>query len=57
MSTAPHVSYGKGTSVLFAFHGYGMDGQQFQVLANSVCAKYKVVGFHFPYHRGGLSDH
>lgn len=54
---APHTTYGTGQRLLFVFHGYGMDGQQFQVLKESLCVDYQIVGFHLPYHKGGPEDH
>lgn len=57
MPIASHVTYGKGHHLLFAFHGYGMSGRQFQVLKTSIGEGYQVVGFHLPYHKGGTSDH
>ncbi len=54
---APYTIYGSGSSLLFAFHGYGMDGRQFQVLRKSLCMDYQVVGFHLPYHKSGPETH
>lgn len=54
---APHTTYGSGSILLFTFHGYGMDGRQFQVLKESLCADYLVVGFHLPYHKNGWVSH
>lgn len=50
---APYTTYGFGRRLLFAFHGYGMDGRQFQVLEASLCQDYQIVGFHLPYHKDG----
>ncbi|MDW3193474.1 MAG: hypothetical protein R8G66_13960 [Cytophagales bacterium] len=57
MRIAPYTTYGTGNSVLFTFHGYGMDGRQFQVLRESLCVDYQIVGFHLPYHQKGADDH
>lgn len=57
MSEIPYMIYGTGHRLLFAFHGYGMDGRQFQVLRDSLCSEYRVIGFHLPYHRQGPTDH
>ena len=57
MSAAPYSVYGTGTSLLFAFHGYGMDGYQFQVLEGSLCKDYHIIGFHLPYHKGGPDNY
>ena len=37
--------YGKGEKLLFAFHGYGMLGDQFKVLEKSILQQYRVIGF------------
>ena len=56
-NNAPTYStYGNGEEILIAFHGYGMDGNQFQVLS-SMCHRYKVIGFHLPYHPNGPQSH
>ena len=57
MSATPYSVYGTGTNLLFAFHGYGMDGYQFQLLEESLCKDYQVVGFHLPFHKGGPEAH
>lgn len=54
---APHTTYGSGSTLLFTFHGYGMDGRQFQVFRESLCADYQIIGFHLPYHKGGPGTH
>lgn len=52
-----YSQYGRGNQLLIAFHGYGMDGTQFRVLEDSFLKKYKVIGFHLPYHKNGPSNH
>ena len=42
--------YGVGTKPLLAFHGYGMTGKQFHVLAQSVMPNYHVYGFDHFFH-------
>ncbi|HHP7241719.1 MAG TPA: alpha/beta fold hydrolase [Cyclobacteriaceae bacterium] len=42
--------YGEGKEVLIAFHGYGMDGKQFDMLKESIACNYKVVGIDFFFH-------
>lgn len=52
-----YSTYGTGSKILLAFHGYGMDGNQFQILEKSICHSHQVIGFHLPYHNQGASDH
>lgn len=52
----PFSEYGVGGKPLLAFHGYGMDGNQFKVLENSFCLTHKIYGFHMPYHKHGPQD-
>jgi len=42
--------YGTGTKPMLAFHGYGMTGKQFHVLANSVLPNYHIYGFDHFFH-------
>ena len=49
--------YGTGQEVLLAFHGYGMDGFQFQILSQSILPHFKVIGFHLPYHKHAPASH
>ncbi len=42
--------YGEGKEVLIAFHGYGMDGKQFNKLKQSIAGNYTVVGIDFFFH-------
>lgn len=52
-----YSQYGKGEELLFAFHGYGMDGCQFRILEQSLNRRYHIIGFHLPYHNNGPSGH
>jgi len=52
-----YFEYGEGKQLLVAFHGYGMDGRQFEVLKASLCTQYRIIGFHLPFHHPGLSDY
>lgn len=42
--------YGSGSKLMFAFHGYGMTGRQFDVLENSVMKEYRIIGFDHFFH-------
>lgn len=44
--------YGTGTKPMLAFHGYGMTGRQFHVLAKSVLPDYHIYGFDHFFHGG-----
>jgi pimeloyl-ACP methyl ester carboxylesterase len=44
--------YGTGTKPMLAFHGYGMTGKQFHVLAKSVLPDYHIYGFDHFFHGG-----
>jgi pimeloyl-ACP methyl ester carboxylesterase len=49
--------YGSGKKLLFAFHGYGLDGKQFDVLEQSLLQQYRIVGFdHFFHGTSTLED-
>lgn len=48
--------YGNGKELLFAFHGYGLDGFQYKILDN-LCDNYSIIGFHLPYHQLGPKTH
>jgi pimeloyl-ACP methyl ester carboxylesterase len=48
--------YGTGTKPLLAFHGYGMTGKQFHVLANSILPQYRVYGFDHFFHGNSELD-
>jgi len=48
--------YGTGTKPLLAFHGYGMTGKQFHVLAKSVLPYYHVYGFDHFFHGDSQLD-
>lgn len=50
------VRYGNGDELLVAFHGYGMDGNQFSILS-SLYPKYQIVAFHLPFHVRNSTDH
>lgn len=50
---APYCEYGEGKRLLFAFHGYGMNGNQFRIMSDSLLPHYKIFAFHLPYHREG----
>lgn len=52
LGTIHYHEYGSGRSLLFAFHGYGMTGKQFQVLEKSVLPHYRVIGFDHFFHGG-----
>jgi pimeloyl-ACP methyl ester carboxylesterase len=54
---ATYIEYGEGKDWLLAFHGYGMDGNQFQILTKSLTARYRIIGFHLPYHKSGPTHH
>ena len=56
-SESPYSEYGSGTQLLFAFHGYGMNGDQFLTFTKSLIPTYKIIGFHLPYHRNGPENH
>lgn len=42
--------YGSGPKLMFAFHGYGMTGKQFNVLEKSLLKKYRIIGFDHFFH-------
>ena len=42
IGTIVYHEYGEGEQYLFAFHGYGMNGKQFQNLPSYLLSKYKV---------------
>lgn len=42
--------YGYGEKLLFAFHGYGLNGQQFDVFEKSLLQEYRIVGFDHFFH-------
>src|ERR1700744_3266815 len=44
--------YGEGAKPMLAFHGYGMTGKQFHVLAKSVLPDYHIYGFDHFFHGG-----
>jgi pimeloyl-ACP methyl ester carboxylesterase len=48
--------YGTGTKPMLAFHGYGMTGKQFHVLANSVLPNYHIYGFDHFFHGDSRLD-
>lgn len=48
-----YSEYGNGKELMLAFHGYGMDGFQFEVLPKSITQQYRVIGFHLPNYKRG----
>lgn len=56
-SRVTYSTYGSGEQLLIAFHGYGMNGDQFNVLESSLMKQYTIIGFHLPYHRLGPDTH
>lgn len=42
--------YGNGKKLLFAFHGYGLTGKQFDVLEQSLLQEYRIIGFDHFFH-------
>lgn len=48
--------YGTGTKPLLAFHGYGMTGKQFHVLAYSILPNYHIYGFDHFFHGDSQLD-
>ena len=52
IGTIVYHEYGDGDQYLFAFHGYGMNGMQFQNLPNYLLSKYKVIGINLFFHEG-----
>ncbi len=42
--------YGSGKKLLFAFHGYGLNGKQFDVLEQSFLQQYHIIGFDHFFH-------
>lgn len=45
-----YYEYGGGTRPMLAFHGYGLNGKQFEVLQKSVLACYRVYSFDHFFH-------
>ena len=52
IGTIVYHEYGEGDQYLFAFHGYGMNGKQFQNLPSYFLSKYKVIGINLFFHEG-----
>lgn len=52
IGTIVYHEYGDGDQYLFAFHGYGMNGKQFQNLPKYLLSKYKVIGINLFFHEG-----
>ena len=52
IGTIVYHEYGDGDQYLFAFHGYGMNGKQFQNLPSYLLSKYKVIGINLFFHEG-----
>ncbi|HTE02020.1 MAG TPA: alpha/beta hydrolase [Mucilaginibacter sp.] len=48
--------YGTGKKPLLAFHGYGMTGEQFHVLKDSILTEYHVYGFDHFFHGESALD-
>ncbi len=48
--------YGSGKKLLFAFHGYGLTGKQFDVLEQSLLQEYKIIGFDHFFHGATILD-
>lgn len=42
--------YGSGEKLMFAFHGYGLTGKQFNVLEKSLLQQYRIIGFDHFFH-------
>lgn len=45
-----YYTYGRGPKTLFCFHGFGFNGEQFQVLQASLGDEYTFVSFDLPFH-------
>lgn len=45
-----YYEYGEGTDIMFAFHGFGMRGTQFQVLESALKTRYKIYSFDLFFH-------
>ena len=52
IGTIVYHEYGNGDQYLFAFHGYGMNGKQFQNLPSYLLSKYKVIGINLFFQEG-----
>jgi pimeloyl-ACP methyl ester carboxylesterase len=50
LGTVHYYEYGTGTRPMLAFHGYGMTGQQFEVLQKSILTQYRVYSFDHFFH-------
>ena len=48
--------YGSGKKLLFAFHGYGMSGSQFDVFEQSLLKQFRVVSFDHFFHGTSYLD-
>jgi len=51
-----YESYGSGTEILFAFHGFGNHCSDFKILEPSLGKKYKIISFNLPYHGNSSID-
>jgi len=49
-----YQTFGKGDKTVFAFHGYGRDGNDFKILGPALGEDYRIVSFDLLYH--GMSD-
>lgn len=50
LGSVHYHEYGSGQHLLFAFHGYGMSGEQFSVLQQSLMQHYRIIGFDHFFH-------
>ncbi len=50
LGTIHYHQYGSGSEFLFVFHGFGMDGKQFNVLEDYFLKKYNIIGINLFYH-------
>ncbi len=51
-----YETYGSGTEILFAFHGFGNHCSDFKILEPSLGKKYKIISFNLPYHGKSFID-
>ncbi|MCX6292001.1 MAG: alpha/beta hydrolase [Bacteroidetes bacterium] len=51
-----YETYGSGSEVLLAFHGFGNHGSDFKVFEPSLGKKYTILSFNLPYHGNSFMD-
>ena len=49
-STIHYYSFGSGSELLVAFHGYGEDGSSFKILEIELGKKFTIIAIDFPFH-------